>query len=150
MGRAVERSRLRSLQGGKYYYVPGFAEPGPGLEIIVNRERWRELGPDLQTIVATAASAAANETYADFHFHNVQSFRSLVAERGVELRTFPEEVWLALGRTTLEVFEEISARDELTRKVHRSFFAFLKLADDYASQFDARFLAMRRRVLAGA
>ncbi len=132
----------------KYYYVPGFGEPGPGLEIIVNRRRWEELPDDLRAIIETAASATANETYADFHFHNVQAFRPLIAEHGVELRTFPDDVWMALGRTTLEVFEEVAASDALSKKVHASFMDFLRKADDYASAFDARFLAMRHRVLA--
>ena len=38
----------------KFYYVPAFHEPGPGLEIIVNKASWQKLSPDLQTIVETA------------------------------------------------------------------------------------------------
>ncbi|NJO13322.1 MAG: hypothetical protein HC872_07515 [Gammaproteobacteria bacterium] len=92
----------------KFYYVPAFHEPGPGLEIIVNKQRWAELSPDLQAIVETAASAAAQDTYADFVYHNVEAFGPLLAEDGVELRTFSDEIIAALGKATLEVFEELA------------------------------------------
>lgn len=133
----------------KFYYVPAFHEPGPGLEIIVNKARWAELSPDLQAIVETAAAAIAQETYADFVYHNVDAFGPLLAEEGVALRTFSDEIVAALGKATLEVFAELAASDPLTAKVHDSFMTFLRKADQYAMQFDARLLAMRHAVLTG-
>lgn len=131
----------------KFYYVPAFHEPGPGLEIIVNKERWNALSPDLQAIIEAAASATANETYADFVYHNIDAFGPLVQENDVEVRTFSDEIVAALGKATMEVFEEIAATDPLTGRVHESFMAFLKKADDYSMKFDARMLAMRHMVL---
>jgi TRAP-type mannitol/chloroaromatic compound transport system substrate-binding protein len=131
----------------KYYYVPAFHEPGPGLEIIVNKSRWNELPPDLQAIVEAAASASANETYADFVYHNVEAFGPLVAESQVEVRTFADEIVEALGKATLEVFADLAATDPLTARVHDSFISFLRKADAYAMQFDARLLVMRHAVL---
>jgi TRAP-type mannitol/chloroaromatic compound transport system substrate-binding protein len=133
----------------KFYYVPAVHEPGPGLEIIVNKERWAELSPDLQAIVETAAAATAQDTYADFVYHNVEALGPLVAEDGVELRTFSDEINFALGKATLEVFEELATTDDLTRRVNESFLTFLRKADEYAMRFDARLLAMRHAVLTG-
>lgn len=130
----------------KYYYVPAFHEPGPGLEILVNRQEWEKLTPDLQAMVETAASATANETLADFVYHNIESFMPLLGE-GVELRAFPEEVVRAMGEQSFAVFEEIAAKDALARRVHDSFLAFLKRSVVYADRFDARLLAMRRLVV---
>ena len=130
----------------KYYYVPAFHEPGPGLEIMVNKKEWEKLPPDLQTIIEVAASATANETLADFVYHNVESFVPLLGE-GVELRTFPEEIVKAMGREAFAVFEEIASKDPLARKVHDSFLAFLRKAVVYTDRFDARLLAMRRLVV---
>ena len=59
----------------KFYYVPAFHEPGPGLEVIVNKAAWDGLTPDLQAIIEAAASAAASETYADFVYHNIEFLR---------------------------------------------------------------------------
>jgi TRAP-type mannitol/chloroaromatic compound transport system substrate-binding protein len=133
----------------KHYYVPAFHEPGPGLEIIVNRERYDALPGDLQKIIEIAAAASAHRTLADFTFHNIATFDPLLAEEGVELHTFPDDVVRALGRTTREVLEEIAATDPLTGKVHRSFSDFLSKADRYNRHFDQRMLEMRGLALAG-
>jgi TRAP-type mannitol/chloroaromatic compound transport system substrate-binding protein len=132
----------------KYYYVPALHEPGPGLEIIVNRERYDALPKDLQKIIEVAASAAAHRTLADFTFHNIVSFEPLLAEPGIELRTFPDDIVRALGRTTKKVLDEMAADDPLTGKVHRSFSGFLAQANRYGRHFDQRMLEMRGLALA--
>lgn len=133
----------------RYYYVPAFHEPGPGLEVIVNKEAWAKLAPDLQAIVAAAASAAAAETLADFTFHNIESYGPLLAEAGVEARGFPDPVVAALGRAWAEVSAEYAAKDPATARVVASFAAFLRKAEPYGQAFDARMLAMRRIALGG-
>ncbi len=133
----------------KFYYAPAFHEPGPGLEVIVNKAAWGELPPDLQAIVEAAASAAAAETLADFTYHNVESFGPLLAENGVELRALPEPVVKAMGEAWAAVSEEQAARDPMTRRVVDSFNAFLRKAQTYAQAFDGRTLAMRQAALPG-
>ena len=136
-------------RAAKYYYVPAFHEPGPGLEIIVNRARYEALPADLRKIVEVAAQAAAHQTLADFTFHNIVTFGPLLAEEGVEVRTFPVDVVEALGRTTREVLAELAASDPLTGRVHESFSVFLAEADRYGRHFDQRMLEMRSIALEG-
>ncbi|MFO1039165.1 MAG: TRAP transporter substrate-binding protein [Geminicoccaceae bacterium] len=131
----------------KYYYIPAFHEPGPGLEIIVNKDRWAVLPPDLQAIVEAAASATANETYADFVYHNIVSLKPLVDEHGVEVRTWPDDVVVAMGQQSFAIYEELAAKDDLTRRIHTSVIDFLRQANAYGQLFDARLLAMRQMVL---
>ncbi len=127
----------------KFYYVPAFHEPGPGLEIIVNKASWQKLPPDLQAIVEAAASATANETYADFVYHNVDSFRPLLEEEGVQLRTFNDQIVEALAKATHEVLADLATRDPMTKKVNDSFASFLGKAVYYADKFDLRMQQMR-------
>jgi TRAP-type mannitol/chloroaromatic compound transport system substrate-binding protein len=131
----------------KYYYVPAFHEPGPGLEVIVNKEAWNQLTPDLQAIIEAAASAAASETFADFTYHNIESYAPLINENGVEVRTLADPIVKALGEAWRAVQEEMAAKDPMTRRVVDSFQAFLKKAQPYAQTFDGRMLAMREIVL---
>jgi len=127
----------------KYYYVPAFHEPGPGLEISVSREKYEALPADLQRIVAVAARATAEETLADFTFHNIVSLEPLLAEEGVELRTFSDEIVAALGVATLEALDDLNASDPLSAKVYASLSGFLEQANGYNQVFAERFLAMR-------
>src|SRR3546814_19809206 len=61
----------------KYYYVPAFHEPGPGLEISVNKAKFEALPADLQAIVRYAAAAPAQDTTTDFTYHNIQAFKQI-------------------------------------------------------------------------
>jgi TRAP-type mannitol/chloroaromatic compound transport system substrate-binding protein len=132
----------------KYYYTPAFHEPGPGLEVIVNKGIWDKLPPDLQAIIEAAASATANETYADFVWNNVQAFGPLVAENDVQVRTFSDEIVEALAKATRQSFAELAGHDEMTRKVHASFIAFLEKAVPYHGNFEGRMQQMREVFLA--
>lgn len=128
----------------KYYYMPGFHEPGPGLEVIYNQQVLRELPGDLQVMARTAAEATALETLADFAYHNVVSLRVLVEEHGVEVLTFPDPVVRRLKEVSVEVLDEIATTDPLTLKVAESYDAFLAQATEYAPLGEQGILTWRQ------
>jgi len=129
-------------EAARYYYVPAFHEPGAGLEIIVNQESFDALSDDLKMIVEVACAASAMETTADFTYNNIVAYEPLL-EQGVELRTWPDDVVEALGRTTKEVMVDLARTNARTREVAASLDAYLARADRYARDFDQRYLAMR-------
>jgi len=129
-----------------YYYVPAFHEPGPALEVTINRARFEALPGDLQMIVQYAVSSVAGETLADFTYHNIQALPVLLDEHGVELRTFPDPVVAELGRVTAEVLEEIAAEDPLTGRVYASFRDYLGKAVPYSERMLGTLLRWRRMV----
>jgi TRAP-type mannitol/chloroaromatic compound transport system substrate-binding protein len=131
----------------KFYYVPAFHEPGPGLEVIVNKAAWDELPDDLKAIVETSAMAASTDSYADFVLNNVRSFQPLIEADKVEVRTLPDEVIRALGKVSFEIYAEMAERDAMTKKVYDSFMSFLRQANDYGLRFDAELLRMRKLAL---
>ncbi|HSA82108.1 MAG TPA: TRAP transporter substrate-binding protein [Geminicoccaceae bacterium] len=131
----------------KYYYQPGWHEVGPTAELLVNRRAWEALPADLKAIVDAAATASAMEYHADYAFHNVVSLQPLVAEHGLKLRLFPDDVIAALGRTALEVLAEFGERTPLTRRIHASYMAFLEQANVYSQWFDLPMLQMRAATL---
>lgn len=130
----------------KYYYVPAFHEPGPGLEVTVNKAKFDALPADLQAIVQAAAAATAQETTTDFTYHNIQAFGPLLADYDVELRSFSEEIIARLGEVTREVAEEIGATDALTQKIHASYMDFTRKAAAYQTSFEETMLSQRAQV----
>ncbi|WP_119165826.1 TRAP transporter substrate-binding protein [Algihabitans albus] len=127
----------------KYYYMPGFHEPGPSLEVIFNAAVFASLEPDLQEAIQTAASATALETLADFTYHNVVAFQTLLDEHGVEIRRFPDAVVERLGEESRLVLEEVAASDSLTGRVHDSYMDFLAQARAYGPHGEQGVLNMR-------
>ncbi|MCB9946528.1 MAG: TRAP transporter substrate-binding protein [Rhodospirillaceae bacterium] len=131
----------------EYYYLPAFHEPGPGLEVTVNKEKFEALPGDLQKIVQYAASSVANETLADFTYHNIVSLDPLVQEHNVQLREFSDEIVHELGRVSFEVMEEEAAGDDLTSRVHAAYMDFLRQSSNYSARMDQVSLRQRSMVL---
>ena len=131
-----------------YYYLPGFHEVGPTAEILINRTAWDSLDDDLKAVVDGAARATAIEYNADYRYHNATLLPALVDDHSVELRAFPDAVNDAIGRMTMDVLSELGDSDELTRRIHQSYMAFLSAANAYAQRFDTPILSMRAKALA--
>ena len=111
-------------QVARYYYYPGWHEPGPVLECIVNRQAFEALPQDLQTIIEIASSALNDRMTAEYTARNAQSLEQLRDEGQVELRRFPDEVLRALRELNRQVVEELIAADEFAARVYESFRQF--------------------------
>ena len=131
-----------------YYYLPGFHEVGPTAEILINQNAWNALTEGLKAIVEAAAKATAIDYNADYRYHNATLLPSLVDKHGVELRAFPDAVNDAVGKTAMQVLNELGNSDALTRKIHQSYMMFLRASNDYAQLFDTPILNMRAKALA--
>lgn len=110
----------------KYYYYPGWHEPGTVLELIVNRRFFERLPKDLQEIVRTAAYRSNLWILSEFESKNNLYLKKLLKEHKVRLKRFPEDVLKAFKRYTEEVLEELVSADPLSKKVYRSFKSFQK------------------------
>lgn len=104
------------------YYFPGFNEPGQGLEVMVNKEKFNALPKDLQRIVEVAAQADFDQVLGEYFAKDPQALQTLVNEHGVQVRTFPEPVMQAAGQASKEVMQELyESSDDLTKRVIDSF-----------------------------
>lgn len=112
----------------KYYYWPGFHEPGSSLEAVVNKDKYDALPKDLQEIIRICCMSEMVDTYGEFIANNNKALNTLVNEHGVQLREFPEDVLIAIGKASGEVVRESAEADETTRKIYDSFTSFRKMA----------------------
>ena len=105
----------------KYYYYPGFHEPGTTLAMGINRELWDDLSAQERAAVENAASAENDYMLAEFNSQNARALATLVNEHGVKLTRFPDEILDAMARISVEVLAETAASDPLTGRVFESF-----------------------------
>ncbi len=115
----------------KYYYYPGWQEPGPVLEIIVNKPAYEALPADLQAIVETAARAVNQDMLDEYTARNNRALKELVDQHGVELRKLPDDVLSELKRASRESVEALAARDAMAAKVYASFLEFYEGVKNY-------------------
>jgi TRAP-type mannitol/chloroaromatic compound transport system substrate-binding protein len=131
-------------RAARYYYMPGLLEPGPALEIIVNKEVYESLPADQKMAIRTAAAAIAHETLADFTYHNTQSLTPLLREHGVQLRRFSDDVIQTMALHSAEATDELGQSDPLTARVHASFKRFLADSRRYAPHAEGGYLLARQ------
>lgn len=112
------------FRAARYYYNPGWQEPGTSLELTINKEAWDALPEDLQAIIEIASQAATLDMYSEFEARNGQALKALIEEHNVELRQFPEDVLTELRELTAEVLEEIADTDPMARRVWDSLRAY--------------------------
>ena len=79
-----------SLHGGEVLlHYPGWREPVPTLEAIVNKEAWEALPPDLQAMVEVATQAINEDMLSEFTARNNAALDTLINEHNVQLRRLP-------------------------------------------------------------
>lgn len=94
----------------QFYYYPGWWEPGPTLEIEINRDRWNELPAEYQEIIKVSAYEANMTMLARYDARNREALNKLV-EGGVQLRPYSEEIMAAAEQASMQLYDEFSASD---------------------------------------
>ncbi|MFT2110541.1 TRAP transporter substrate-binding protein [Marinomonas sp. 2405UD68-3] len=108
-------------KAAKYYYYPGWHEPGSSMEAMVNKTAFNALPKDLQLIVRSAARQATQDMLDEFTALNNDALKTLVEEHNVQLKPFPKDVLNALKAASETTLEEVAASDEMSAKVYASF-----------------------------
>ncbi|MCK7598001.1 TRAP transporter substrate-binding protein [Microbulbifer sp. CAU 1566] len=111
-------------QIARYYYYPGWHEPGSILEIIVNKTAFEKLPKDLQAIVRTAAHDANQDMLDEYTARNNRALKELLEEHGVELRKLPDDVIAHLKQINQGIMEETAAKDPQFNRVYKAFKEF--------------------------
>lgn len=138
---------LGLYQVAKYYYYPGWHEPGPMLEFIVNQQSFDALPPDLQAIVTYAARAINQDMLDEFTARNNAALRTLVDEHGVQLRRLPDDVLLELWRASEVVMQELIEKDPMAARVYASYKEFLDGVRAYHHISEQAYINARDMVL---
>ena len=118
--------RMGFYQAAKYYYYPGWHEPGSMLELIFNKKAYDELPNDLKAIVDSAAADCTVWALASFDGQNGAALDTLVNEHKTQLIRFPDAVLADLKKLSVEAVEQEAAKDKVATKVNEAFKAFKK------------------------
>jgi TRAP-type mannitol/chloroaromatic compound transport system substrate-binding protein len=132
-------------KAARYYYYPGWQEPGPALECIVNQQAFDLLPDDLQTIVEIACSAINDQMTAEYMARNAQSLQQLKQEGKVEIRAFPEEVLDQLRTISEQVVKEMASSSELAARIYDSFSAYQASVAEWTAISEQAMLNTRPR-----
>jgi TRAP-type mannitol/chloroaromatic compound transport system substrate-binding protein len=113
----------------RYYYYPGWHEPGSMPEFGFNKKAYEALPGDLRSTLDHAVAAVQVYGLTDYHTKNAIALERLKAEfKGkVEVLALPGPVLRDLRKLSTEVVREESEKTPMARKVHASFTMFQAL-----------------------
>lgn len=108
----------------KYYYTPGWHEPGTQFEFFVNKDKHDALPKHLQAILEAASKKAQVWVLSEFDKKNGIFLDKLVNEENVEVREFSKETLDVLRGYTQEAIQEMIGDDPLSKEVYDSYSKF--------------------------
>lgn len=113
-------------QVAKYYYYPGWNEPGVIVELIINKKAWDSLPKHLQHIIEIASKAQLMTTFCEFEAGNAMLIDEIIASKKVELRKFPDDVMNLLKKHSIDIMNEEAAKSPMYKKIYEAAKAYNK------------------------
>lgn len=130
-------------RAAKYYYSPGWHEPGTTLECFVNQKAFNALPQDLQSIVKNAARVANQDMMLEYLARNNDALEVLINEHHVDVRQYPDDVIEKLRRLSRQVVADLAANDPFAREVYDSYQSFMAKSKAWYDLSERAFLNMR-------
>ena len=141
-------SALGYYQVAKNYYWPGVGEPSSAEECGINAEVFNDLPDDLKLVVKAACDSLYNQVWTEYTTKHALALKAMVADHGVQVKMFPEDVITAMGKAAGEVIDDLrNDDDELVKRITESFVAYRDSVGRYMvyadnGQMNARNLVM--------
>jgi TRAP-type mannitol/chloroaromatic compound transport system substrate-binding protein len=123
--------RMGFYQAAKFYYYPGWHEPGTYLEYFFNKAAYESLPKDLQHIVDAVCMENEHWVLTQFDAQNGAALQTLIKQHKVQMIKFPDTVLSALRKLAEEVLEEEAAKSPMAKKVNESFKNFQKVVGSW-------------------
>jgi len=108
-------------KAAKFYYYPGWHEPGTTLEALINKEALHALPDDLQSIVLNACKITNQDMISEYTTRNQQALQTLITKHKVKVKKLPDDVLKKLQILSDEVIAEVAQADKMSQKVFNSF-----------------------------
>ena len=129
-------------KAAKYYYYPGWHEPGPSIECIINKNAYNSLPEDLRLIVDISCKAINIDMLSDYTAKNNLALQFLKS-KDIKILKFPDEVLIKLKGISKEILTEISKTDSITQEVYNSYMKFNENVSPWTDISDKAYLNIK-------
>lgn len=115
--------KLGFYKVAKYYYYPGWWEPGTNLTFLINKKSWESLPENYKAILESACAYANIDMTAKYDTKNPEALQRMI-KQGTQLRKFSEEILKEAFKKTSELMEELALKDKIYKNVYDSWKKF--------------------------
>lgn len=130
-------------KAAKYYYYPGWHEPGTTLECLVNKAAFEALPADLQSIVTNACLVVNGDMLWEYTARNSTALQTLRKEHHVDVREFPASVMQRLRELSEQVVREVADKDATSGKVYASYRNFQRVVTGWTDISERAYMNLR-------
>ena len=116
----------------RYYYAPGWWEPGPAVHFYVNRLQWNKLPKSYQAAFRSAAREAHMYMYTHYNRRNPEALSRLLAE-GVKLEIFPRDVMRQAYEAAMDLYATECQKNAAWEKIYTEYSKYLKMISAWFS-----------------
>src|SRR5262249_21055123 len=127
----------------KFYYYPGFHEPGTALGTGINKKLWDGLSADDRNAITAVANAEYTLSLAEFNANNAKPMERLRGDKAIETRNSDDPLREALGKPSGEVMAETGQKAPLPRRIYASYIDFWGRAKHWAELSERGYLNAR-------
>jgi TRAP-type mannitol/chloroaromatic compound transport system substrate-binding protein len=112
----LEDMKLGLHKTAKHYYTPGMHEPVTGGQIMVNKEVWNKLTPDLKEMVKVASVYATTMRNLAFNRETAEACQALLKE-GVKIHRTPDEILINFLNEWEKIQADYAEKNPFYKKV---------------------------------
>lgn len=130
----------------KFYYYPGWWEPGPTLEVQFPVDAYDGLPEEYQAVIQAAAYQANVSMMSKYDALNPPAMQTILADSAVTVLPFPDDVMRDAEEAAFELYADNSAADPDFKSVFDNWTAFRRqiqdwhaLAERAMSTYDSQF-----------
>ena len=103
--------KLGFARAARFYYYPGWWEPGPTLNALVNQKAWEKLPSEYKEIFNTACYEANLTMLSRYDTLNGSALQRLI-KSGTELVPYDNKILKAAKEAAFQLYADISAKDK--------------------------------------
>jgi TRAP-type mannitol/chloroaromatic compound transport system substrate-binding protein len=121
-------------QAAKYYYYPGWHEPGTTGEFVFNKKAYDALPVDFRRMLDYTTQALNTVEFMEYFTRNAEGLKKLQGEHKgkVEVIKISDAMIKELRKVAGEVVKAESEKSPMAKKVHASYTKFQGLVDDWS------------------
>jgi TRAP-type mannitol/chloroaromatic compound transport system substrate-binding protein len=128
----------------RYYYYPGFHEPGAAQALGINRRVWESLDSNERKVIEAMSAGEYARSLGEFNANNALALRKLRDEGVVKILKFDDALLKTFLDITKDVVAEIGATDDLSKKIYASYQQFRTSIMDWSDIAERAYLNGRR------
>ena len=139
-----EDMKMGFHQIARYYYYPGWHEPGTTGELVFNKKAYDALPVDYRRMLDYSTQALNTLVFMEYYTKNAQNLQKLRTDfkTKVEFTRLPAAMLKEIKKVALDVVKEESERSPQAKKVNASYQKFMPLVGEWGEISEGSYFSL--------